>query len=449
MTTDPSPDTEHTTETLSATISKLSHPLASNDDLDPLLEHIGDARYVLLGEASHGTSDYYTWRARLSQRLITEKGFSFIAVEGDWPDCYAVNRYVKGYRDAGTSARAVLQNFSRWPTWMWANWEIVALTEWLRAYNQAGNRQGAAQVGFYGLDVYSLWASMASIIDYLTKHVPEALDIARRAYLCFEPYGKDVQSYAWRTSIVPETCEDEVVELLQTVRRNVSRYPTDPETSFDVEQNALITVDAERYYRAMVRGGAGSWNVRDRHMVATLARLMAHHANLHPDGKAKAIVWEHNTHIGDARATDMSRAGMVNVGQLVREQHEREGVVLVGCGTYHGSVIAGEEWGAPMRRMAVPTAQPNSWEMVLHQSNPGDQLLLSHELQAHKATLAPRGQRAIGVVYQPEREGLNYVPTILPQRYDAFLFLNETTALHPLHLEPQTDKPPDTYPWGV
>ncbi|MCB0061651.1 MAG: erythromycin esterase family protein, partial [Caldilineaceae bacterium] len=335
-------DTEQETAELIPTLHNLGHPLASDADLDPLLDQIGDANYVLLGEASHGTANYYTWRARLTKRLIIEKDFSFIAVEGDWPDCYEVNRYIKQYANASADAQSVLHNFARWPTWMWANWEIVALAEWLRQYNGASDQLGAAQVGFYGLDVYSLWESMTSILDYLAENLPDAMETARRAYLCFEPYNEDAQSYAWHTSIVPETCEDEVVDLLAAVRRNVQTYPGDPEANFNVEQNALVAVDGERYYRTMVRGGPDSWNVRDHHMVDTLDRLMDHHRQLHPDGNAKAIVWEHNTHIGDARATDMVRAGMVNVGQLVRARHDAEGVLLVGCGSYRGSVIAGE-----------------------------------------------------------------------------------------------------------
>lgn len=442
-------DTEREIDRLISTIRTESHPLNNNADLEPLMERIGNARYVLLGEASHGTSEFYSWRARLSQRLIAEKGFSFIAVEGDWPDCYAVNRYIKGYADAGTNARAVLQKFSRWPTWMWANWEMVALAEWLRHHNQKRAAQGGTPVGFYGLDVYSLWESMTSIMGYVEEHVPDALEAAQRAFLCFEPYGEDAQSYAWRTSIVPETCEDEVVELLQEVRRNVVHYPTDPEAAFDVEQNALVAVGAERYYRTMLRSDATSWNVRDRHMVTTLERLMAHYDKRHPEGKAKTIVWAHNTHIGDARVTDMASAGMINVGQLVRERHHEEDVVLVGFGSYRGSVVAAEAWGAPMARLALPAARPNSWEAALHHCQLGNRLLLSHELQAHKETLAVRGHRALGVVYRPEREARNYVPTILPRRYDAFLFLEETEALHPLHVQPQSVQPPELYPWGV
>lgn len=429
---------------LSGRLRDLALPLNTADDLDPLLERIGDSRYVLLGEASHGTSDFYTWRARITQRLVREKGFSFIAVEGDWPDCYRVNRYVKGYKGSGTDAFSVLHEFARWPTWMWANWEVVALTEWLQQHNAelAEDRR----VGFYGLDVYSLWESLAEVMGYLEEHDPGALEAARRAYRCFEPYGEDAQQYAQATMFVPKTCEAEVVALLAAVRSQAPVYDGDHEAHFNAEQNAQVAVNAEQYYRTMVRGGAESWNVRDHHMVATLNNLMRHHG---PD--AKAIVWEHNTHIGDARATDMARAGMVNVGQLVREQHRADGVVLVGFGSYQGSVIAGSSWGAQMQRMPVPAATPGSWEEVLYRAGVRDSLLLSDELRQEPGFLEPRGHRAIGVVYNPAQERFgNYVPSVLPQRYDAFLNISESEALHPLHIRGVVaGEPPETYPWGV
>lgn len=444
-------DTERGMDSLTNLLQNIEHPLETADDLDPLLERIGDSRYVLLGEASHGTSEYYTWRARLSQRLIREKGFSFIAVEGDWPDCYAVNRYIKGYDGSGDNARSVLHAFERWPTWMWANWEMVALSEWLRSYNDAQDE--AARVGFYGLDVYSLWQSMESIIGYLEENASEALEAAKRAYLCFEPYGEDAQKYAWTTTLVPETCENAVVDLLSEVRRNVLRSPDgaidDAEARLDVEQNALVAVEAERYYRTMVRGGSHSWNVRERHMLQTLRRLMSHHNRHRADRNAKAIIWAHNTHIGDARATDMAQAGMINLGQLVREQHGHDGVVAVGFGSNRGSVIAGQGWGAPMETMHVPSAQPRSWENVCHSAGAYNKLLLTQEMRSGKDSLSVRGHRAIGVVYRPEGESRNYVPTILPNRYDAFLYCDETQALHPLHLDPQGAVEPETYPWGV
>lgn len=433
------------TEELIAGVAEAGYPLEEAADLDPLLERIGDARYVLLGEASHGTSEFYTWRARLSRRLIEEKGFSFITVEGDWPDCYAVNRYVKGYEDCGDSMREALQAFQRWPTWMWANWEVAALGEWLRRHNARQDR--SLQVGFYGLDVYSLWESLSEVTGYLEQNAPEALDAARRAFLCFEPYGEDVQAYASSTALVPEGCADEVVALLREVRGHVRSFPGDREADFNAEQNAFVIAEAENYYRAMIRGGASSWNVRDYHMADTLDRLMAYHERQW-GATPKAIVWEHNTHIGDARYTDMARAGMVNVGQLARERHADDGVVLVGFGSYEGSVIAGQSWGAPMARMRVPEGQPGSWEHVLHEAGGRNRLLLMDELAEVEAADEWRGHRAIGVVYHPDYEYGNYVPTQLTRRYDAFLFVDRSEALHPLHIRPEGGEPPATYPWG-
>ena len=422
-------------------VDRHAHGLRDASDLDPLMERIGDARIVMLGEATHGTSEYYTWRSRVSQRLIREKGFSFIAVEGDWPDCYRVNRYVKGYANGGDSAHEVLHAFARWPTWMWANWEVVALAEWLRKHNDGLAEE--REVGFYGLDVYSLWESLAAIMRYLEKTEPDALEAARRAYACFEPYGEDVQAYARASAFVPSSCEDEVVRLLGEIRRKVEGFQGDHESRFSAEQNARTAVGAERYYRAMIRGGSESWNVRDHHMIETLDDLLEHHG---PD--AKAIVWEHNTHIGDARATEMASAGMVNTGQLARERYGEESVVLVGFGSYGGSVIAGRSWGAPMQRMEVPPAQEGSWESVFREASDRDLLLLTRRLS--EAARARRGHRAIGVVYDPRHERYgNYVPTDLPYRYDAFIHLAETEALHPLHVEPKEEGPPDTFPWGM
>jgi erythromycin esterase-like protein len=431
---------------LLAAVRSLSRPLRSPADLDPLLDRIGEARYVLLGEASHGTHEYYTWRAALSRRLIEEKGFSFIAVEGDWPDCYLVNRFVKGYAESGDNALEVLHAFERWPTWMWANEEVVELVEWLRRHNDALAMDKKA--GFYGLDVYSLWDSLYRILSYLRKQAPSALSAARRAFQCFEPYGEDVQEYARATRWVDASCEDEVIALLAELHRTAREHPRDGrEAQFDAEQNALVVKNAEHYYRTMVQGGPESWNIRDRHMVETLERLMKHHG---PGGKA--IVWEHNTHVGDARFTDMAEDGTVNVGQLVREGHDGEGVVLVGFGSYRGSVIAGREWEAPMERMTVPPGRPDSWEDILHRACAGDRLLLLDDARANEEFLEERGHRAIGVVYHPDYERYgNYVPTVLPRRYDAFLFLDQTRALWPLHEMKvrEESEVPETYPFGV
>jgi erythromycin esterase-like protein len=419
--------------------------LATDADLDPLMQRIGDARIVMLGEASHGTSEYYTWRDRLSRRLIQEAGFSFIAVEGDWPDCYRVNRFVRGMADSGASPYDVLHAFERWPTWMWANREAETLIEWLHGWNlrQPPDRRA----GFYGLDVYSLWDSMHAVLDYLDRVDPDAAQRARRAYGCFDPYEQDVQEYALATKAVPTSCEDEAVRTLQELRRNAPQYREDGrEGFFNAEQNALIARNAELYYRTMVRGGSTSWNVRDTHMLETLERLLAHHGPT-----ARAIVWEHNTHIGDARATDMARAGMVNIGQLAREKWGARDVVLVGFAGYEGSVIAANAWEAPMERMRVPPARAGSWERLLHDTVGDDALLLTHELHDVAGADEPRGHRAIGVVYHPERERFgNYVPTIMPARYDALLYLERTSALRPLHVRERIDAElPETWPTGM
>jgi erythromycin esterase len=436
----------------------MTNKLENFKDIDPLLEHIGDARYVLLGEASHGTSEFYTWRAQITKRLIQEKGFSFIAVEGDWPDCYRVNRYAKGRENSGSSAYELLHAFSRWPTWMWANKEMVDLIEWLTSHNKRVRKEDK-KVGFYGLDVYSLWESLDAVVQYLRKNYPDAMKSAIEAYRCFEPYGRDVEGYSRATSFIPESCEDEVMDMLIDLRQKSKEEDDDGrpkhderEAYFNAEQNAVVAKNAELYYRTMMHGGAASWNVRDRHMMNTLARLMKFHGR-----NAKSIVWAHNTHIGDARATDMRRTKMVNLGQLVREQAGRDKVALLGFGTYKGSVIAAKEWGEPMERMIVPPAIEGSWDSFLHRldsDNVGENKLLTFA-DIDKIETGPliesKGQRAIGVVYNPsyERYG-NYVETILPARYDAFLFIDQTHALHPLHMPVSLDKElPETFPTGL
>lgn len=429
----------------------LQHRLDSEADLDPLMDRIGDARLVLLGESSHGTSEFYTWRTRITQRLIREKGFSFVGVEGDWPDCYLINRYIKGASiggDEGPSAYEILHGFERWPTWMWANREVVHLAEWLRGHNETADDD--ALVGFYGLDVYSLWESMQAVLEYLGRVDPRAVALAKAAYSCFEPYGRDEQRYARATLMVPTSCEEEVVAVLAELRRGAPVYPdTDDESAFNAEQNALSVVNAEAYYRAMVRADARSWNIRDTHMADTLDRLMEFHRRTRDN--PKAVVWAHNTHIGDARATDMHADGMTNIGQIVRERHGRDKAVLVGFSAHRGSVIAARAWGAPMQRMTVPAAAPGSWEDILHDDDAHGRLLITRRLDRVPGANRARGQRAIGVVYHPrfERPG-NYVPTILPERYDALISFEETRALHPLHVEHiEAGEVPETYPSGV
>ena len=418
------------------------YPLADSSELTPLLNDIGKRRVVMLGEASHGTHEYYTWRTAISKRLIEEKGYNFIAVEGDWPDCYKINRYVKGYKDAGENIRDILMGFDRWPTWMWSNWEVAALAECLREYN--AGRPADKKVGFYGLDVYSLWDSMYAMMDYLLKEDPQAAQSVKKAIQCFEPFEENEQMYA-RYSLTEHSCRDKVMALLKEIRTKAQFLDGDREAGFNTEQNALVAVNAEKYYTAMMGFDNESWNVRDRHMMETLDRLLKFHG-----AASKGIVWEHNTHIGDARATDMKRAGMVNIGQLAREEYGINQVYLAGFGSYQGTVIAGEEWGAPMQEMEVPEARPGSIEDVLDKESTEDRYLLFSEQQPAKLYHTDIKHRAIGVVYYPERERFgNYVPTVMSRRYDAFIFLDQTTALHPLHMQPHTEKMPDTYPFGM
>ena len=448
--------------------------LESPKNIDFLLDRIGDAEYVLLGEASHGTSEFYKWRSEISKRLIKEKGFSFIAVEGDWPDCYKVNKYVKGNSEIYKTARELLHSFNRWPTWMWANIEMIELVEWLKEYNKNAGDGEDHKVGFYGLDLYSLWESMEEIIQYLKRVDPLLLKDAIKAYNCFEPYNKEVEAYARATAFVPKNCEKEVIDMLVALR---SRHATldknhqNKEEYFNAEQNAIIVKDAENYYRTMIRGDVNSWNLRDTHMMDTLERLVTFHSNNGSNNKrTKSIVWAHNTHIGDARFTDMSPSGMINIGQLVREKKGVQNTVLIGFSTFEGTVIAAKEWGARMEIMNVPKALEDSWDHFLHNldeeetDNENRDKTIVFERDSYLNNLLQkvkdnaiydehyetRGQRAIGVVYNPQYEKYgNYVPTILPLRYDALLFIDVSNALYPLHIKQVEDKDlPDTFPRG-
>jgi erythromycin esterase len=418
-------------------------------DFDPLLALVGDSRFVLIGEASHGTHEFYRIRAEITKRLIREKGFSAIAVEADWPDAYRVNRYVQG-RGGDADATQALGGFKRFPQWMWRNADVLEFTGWLRDYNDA--MRTPRKVGFYGLDLYSMHASMEAVLSYLRVVDPEAALRAQRRYACFEHFGESPQTYGYATTAgLAPSCENEVVAQLVELQKSAAAYATRDgrqaaDDLFFAEQNARIVLNAERYYRAMFGNHATSWNLRDRHMADTLDRLMRHYG---PD--AKAIVWEHNTHIGDARHTDMADDGMVNVGQLVREQHAAQGVVLVGFGSHRGGVIAGQEWEAEMERMPVPPAREGSWEDVLHRAAPADSLLILDEARGNRELHEERGHRAIGVVYRPEYEAYgNYVPTVLPRRYDAFLYFDRTRALRPLHLRVEEgEEVPETYPTGM
>jgi len=412
-------------------------------DLQPLIDLLADSKLVLLGEASHGTHEFYTWRAEISKHLISDHGFNCIAVEGDWPDFYRVNRYVKHYENSHPNAVSVLKEFNRWPTWMWANWEIEALVSWMHTHNESVPAEQRA--GIYGLDVYSLWESMEAIMTYLQVHQPELLPVAKRAISCFEPLG-DEMGMAYARSLrgfLPRNCEDEVIDLLKDITQRAAFFNTDLEASLNMEQNANIARNAEAYYRSMVHVSQSSWNIRDHHMMDTLKRLLKFHGK-----DARIIVWEHNTHVGDARATDMADEGTVNLGQLVREQLAALHPKIVGFGTYNGTVVAGSEWGAPMRNMVLPKAPADSWEYLLHATGKGDQLVLMAALAGKEDFEKRIPHRAIGVVYHPHFEHFgNYVPSVLPERYDAFIHIDQTQGLHPMAVYVDKSQLPETYPW--
>jgi len=424
-----------------ADIMDLARPLGGPRDLGPLINRVGRSRFVCIGEASHGTHEFYQWRATLSRRLIEEHGFTWIGVEGDWPDCWRINQWLRGRGDQDLDSRELLSHFDRWPTWMWANEDVAAFLTWLREWN--AGRPESKRVGFYGLDVYSLWDSLSEIIGWLNRYAPDAVDSAMQAWQCFTPYQEDPHRYAWSTRLVPQSCEADIVALLVEVRRQVAAH-SENEEAFNAEQNAEVAAGAERYYRIMVRGDRESWNIRDIHMADTIDRI-AHH--LGPS--SKGLVWEHNTHVGDARATDMASDGLVNVGQLMRERHADEGVSLVGFASHRGTVLAGAEWGAAEQVLPVPDARSGTHEDFLHRALGKPAVLDFGDDRARPWLSARLGHRAIGVLYHPERELGNYVPTIMGGRYDALLWFEETTALRPLRHESTPDEPEfETEPTG-
>jgi erythromycin esterase-like protein len=424
-------------------------------DYDSLLKLIGAARFALLGEASHGTHEFYRERAEVTKRLIEERGFTAVAVEADWPDAYRVNRYVRGETE-DEDARAALGGFKRFPMWMWRNTVVVEFVEWLRAYNDA-LPVGATKVGFYGLDLYSLYTSIEAVLGYLEKVDPEAARRARSRYSCFEHFGEDTTSYAYAAAYgAAESCEPAVVEQLVELRRRASELANRDgrvarDEFFYAEQNARLVKNAEEYYRSMFGGRVNSWNMRDRHMAETLDALVAH---LSAEGQtAKVAVWEHNSHLGDARATEMGRGGEWNVGQLVRERYSRD-AFLVGFTTHRGTVTASSDWDEPGRRRRVRPALEGSYEALFHDAGPERFMLdLRAEGPARDLLRLPRLERAIGVIYRPETERLShYFHARLAEQFDAVLHFDETTAVEPL--EPgahwqANEEPPETYPSGM
>jgi erythromycin esterase-like protein len=442
-------------ETITTLTEAFAHPLTgARKDYDPLLEMIGDARFVLLGEASHGTLEFYRERAEITKRLIAEKGFKAVAVEADWPDAYRVNRYVRGASD-DASANDALGDFKRFPTWMWRNSEALDFVEWLREHNDAFGDQ-ARKVGFYGLDLYSLFTSIEEVLAYLDKVDPEAAQRARYRYSCFEDFNENTQAYGYAATFgLSESCEAEAVRQLMELRRRAAEYARRDgwgaaDEFFYAEQNARLVKNAEQYYRSMFRGHTLSWNLRDRHMAETLDALVVYLDQ--QESRAKIVVWEHNSHLGDARATESVESGQLNVGQIVRERFGRE-AAIVGFTTYTGTVTAASDWDGPAERKIVRPALPQSYESLFHEAHPPRFLLVTRENEKLAAALRSEMlERAIGVIYRPQTERLShYFRARLSDQFDAVIHLDETQAVEPLERTPQweTGEPPETYPSGL
>ena len=446
-----------------AALGRAARPIEGrDDDYEELLEQIADRRVVLIGEATHGTSEFYAERARITRRLIEDHGFTVVAAEADWPDAYRVNRYVLGLSD-DHSAEEALTDFRRFPTWMWRNTAVVRFVDWLREHNDR-LADPMRMARFHGLDLYSLRASMDAVVSYLDRVDPDEAQRARERYSCFDHVGAEGQAYGFALAhrqAVP--CESEVVAQLIALRRQSAAYASRDgwlaeDELFCAEQNAVVVRDAEEYYQQMYRAEVSSWNLRDRHMAATLDALLDHF-DRRPTGtsRTKVVVWEHNSHIGDARATGMSIRGELNVGQLARQRYGGHAVALIGMTTYDGEVTAAADWGRPARRRTVRPALPESYEHLLHEAvvdgvAPARFWLPMYDAAVSDTVAEPRLERAIGVVYRPETErASHYFPARLDQQFDAVVHLDRTSALQPLDdivaWEPL--EPPETYPTGI
>lgn len=455
-----------------ATIEALrreAHVLHHGDGLDRIIDQIGDASIVLLGEATHGTREFYRIRAEICKRLIREKGFDAIAVEADWPDALGVNRFIKTGSDAignltsQDSAQEVrtaddaLQGFERFPQWMWRNTEIVELVSWLRLHNMQVTDE-KDKTGFFGLDLYSLRSSMEAVVRYLSQVDPEAARRARARYACFDHLAEDPQRYGYAATFgMRKDCEDEVirqlVEMISDGARFLSESVQDPaDELFYAQQNARVAQNAEAYYRAMFQGRNESWNLRDRHMADTLEALRTHMIE-RKGRRPKIAVWAHNSHLGDARATEMGEHGQLNLGQLVREQYGMKESFLLGFTTHTGTVTAASDWDAPAEIKTVRPSHPESYERLFHDAGLGNFILpLRQSALLQRALREKRLERAIGVIYLPESERIShYFHASLPRQFDAVVHIDETHAVRPLErtVEHHEGEVPETYPSGI
>lgn len=446
------------TRAMNAALRDSAHQLTgSRDDFDPIIRLVGHASLVLIGEASHGTHEFYRIRAEITKRLIRECGFRAIAAEADWPGAYRVNRFVRGRgRGRDVDAEDALADFRRFPQWMWRNAEVLDFVGWLRSHNESVDAR--EEVGFYGLDLYSLHRSMAAVLEYLRVVDPEAALRAQERYACFDRFGDDPQHYGYAAGLgLAPSCEREVLEQLLELHATAMQYARrdgrfDPDAAFFVEQNARLVRDAERYYRAMIHRGPESWNVRDRHMMDSLTALRQHLGSGGREGRV--VVWAHNSHLGDARATEARTRGELNLGQLARERWG-DAVRLIGFTTFSGSVTAASNWDEPAEHKMVRPALPDSYEAVFHEAGLGNFCLdLTGTSDGAMLLREPLLERAIGVIYRPETERLShYFHACLPAQFDAVLHYDRTRAVEPLERSPAwiqgATELPETYPTAL
>jgi erythromycin esterase-like protein len=424
----------------------------TSDVPSELLRNAATADFVLIGEASHGTHEFYKFRAEITKRLMTDYGFAAVAVEADFPDAYRVNRYVRGTGPDQT-ANDALSSFERFPLWMWRNADVLDFVGWLRDRNEG--LPVAAKAGLYGLDLYSLHSSMPAVLDYLEKVDPEAAKQARYRYSCFDRHGEDPQAYGYAANYdLDDSCQKEVVTQLIDLRRKAADYMSRDgfvarDEFFFAEQNARLVKNAEEYYREMFRGPVSSWNLRDCHMTDTLFALADHlkGQNIPP----KIVVWAHNSHLGDARATEMGASGEWNVGQLVRQRAEGR-TYLIGFTTYIGTVTAAANWDEPAQLKRVNPGLKDSIELLFHGVEKPRFWLDLRDREVIELLARPRLERAIGVIYRPETERLShYFEAHLTMQFDAVIHFDHTRAVEPLDRTPgwKHDDLPETFPAGV
>lgn len=435
-----------------------AHAIVPEDNLDFLLQEIGDASIVLLGESTHGSHEFYHARAKISQRLIEEKGFDAIAVEADWPDALCVSRYVQHTTPAEhLQPKHALDKFQRFPLWMWRNTEIVKLVMWLQQHN-AGIAAHEQKIGFFGLDLYSLHSSMQAVVNYLDKVDPQAAQQARARYSCFDHVAEDPQQYGYAATFgMKKDCEEEVLRQLMALTTNAAQYlrqdgAAAADELFYAQQNARVAQHAEAYYRSMFHGRDESWNLRDTHMADTLDELRAH-LSRQRGRPAKIIVWAHNSHIGDARATEMGDHGQLNLGQLVRERYGAAETFLLGFSTHAGTVTAASEWDSPAELKQINPSRPDSYEHLFHSTQLGNVYVPIRSNKYLRELLQPRRlERAIGVIYLPHSERLShYFHASIAEQFDAVIHFDQTHALHPLDRSAHwsLEDAPETYPFGM